>query len=107
MQHLRGMAQPPSTGAACYTSGMDRPLSLTLYTRPGCHLCDATLIEIERLRDTFPIDLRLVDITRDPGAHDRWWAEIPVVEIGPVVLRAPIDPRRLREALARANGQTS
>ncbi len=81
---------------------MDRPLHVTFYTRPGCHLCDDAQAELQRLAKHLPLEISSVDITKDPAAHNRWWADIPVIEIGATILRAPIDPARLRAAVLRS-----
>ena len=56
-----------------------RPLGLpmptdviTLYGRPGCHLCDEARVAIEGLRrEGATFELREVDIETDPGLHRR------------------------------------
>jgi len=78
---------------------MDRPLHVTFYTRPGCHLCDDAQAELEHLAKQLPLEISAVDITKDQAAHNRWWSDIPVIEIGATILRAPIDPARLRIAV--------
>ncbi len=78
---------------------MVEPVDITFYTRPRCCLCDEASVMLEQLGRAFPLRINIVDITRDREAHERWWADIPVVEIGSTVLRAPLDAGRLRLAL--------
>src|SRR5687767_3300468 len=89
---------PPAV-AACYTSRVDKVLDVSFFTRPGCCLCDEAFTELERLAAQFPMRLTVTDITTDAEAHQRWWAEIPVIQIGPTILRAPIEHNTLRSAL--------
>jgi len=75
---------------------------LTFFTRPGCHLCDAALFVVHKVRQAIPFDLELVDISA-PG-HEAWADQyrdhIPVLHLdGREVLRHRVDERRLRELL--------
>ncbi len=54
---------------------------VTVYGRPGCHLCDGALALLARLRDEHPFALRIVDIEGDPGLHARYLERIPVVTL--------------------------
>jgi len=74
----------------------------TLYTRSGCRLCDETAVELARLAQLLHFEVEVVDISTDAEAHDRWWADIPVVVTGATVLRAPINNARLRAAILAA-----
>ncbi len=54
---------------------------LTLYSRPGCHLCDEMKAVIARVARTVPLTLTEIDISRDPELDARYGLEIPVLEI--------------------------
>ncbi len=54
---------------------------LTVYTRPGCHLCDDLKETLRRVRRHQAFDLREVDISRDPGLERRYRHDIPVLLI--------------------------
>jgi glutaredoxin len=81
---------------------MQNKPTIIFYTRPGCHLCEDTAAELFRLADQFGVLVHSVDISKDRAAHDRWWAEIPVVVAGNTTLTAPISPERLRATLIGA-----
>ena len=54
---------------------------LTLYTQPGCHLCDdlkETLLLVGRQQ---AFELTEVDISRDPSLMRRYGHDIPVLLI--------------------------
>ncbi len=53
--------------------------SITLYSRPGCHLCDEMKAVVERLARTVPLTIDVVDISGDPGLEGRYGLEIPVL----------------------------
>jgi glutaredoxin len=73
---------------------------VTLYTRPGCHLCDEARDAILSLGGGF--ELREVDIDGDDELHARLLERIPVVEVdGRVVAELQVEPAALREALAQ------
>lgn len=64
-------------------------ITVTLYSRPECHLCDQARIDLEDLQSRFPHQLLNVDIDKDPILLKKYLTEIPVIEIGPYHLVAP------------------
>lgn len=54
---------------------------VTLYTKPGCCLCDTVKSQLNRLRAIQPFDLREVNILEDSAAYAKFQEEIPVVFI--------------------------
>jgi len=75
--------------------------SVTLYTRPGCHLCDEARETIVALRGQLPpFELQEVDIGSDDAIHSRYLERIPVVEVdGAVVSELVFEPSRFRASL--------
>lgn len=55
-------------------------LSLALYTRHGCHLCDALLAELRPYLERRPVQLELIDIDSDPQLIKRYGADVPVLQ---------------------------
>ncbi len=55
--------------------------TVTLYSRPGCHLCDAAREALERVRERAAFELDEVDIERDDALHARYLERIPVVAV--------------------------
>jgi glutaredoxin len=53
---------------------------LTLYGKPGCHLCEDARAAVERVIAGRDVDLTQVDITLDPALHARYGERIPVLE---------------------------
>jgi glutaredoxin len=79
-----------------------RRVEITLYGKPGCHLCEETLALIEKLGKRYSIDLVEVDITGDPELYRRYDIFIPVVVVdGGDEIAAPIRERDLRRALTK------
>jgi glutaredoxin len=56
-------------------------IALTLYTRPGCHLCDDMKATIQRVARASPdpIAIEEIDISSDPELERRYGEEIPVL----------------------------
>jgi thiol-disulfide isomerase/thioredoxin len=54
---------------------------LTLYSRPGCHLCDDMKAVIARViaRSPAPMSVEEIDISSDPDLESRYGVEIPVL----------------------------
>lgn len=53
--------------------------TITLYTRPGCHLCDEMKSVVIRVTSAIPAVLELVDISTSPDLEARYGIEIPVL----------------------------
>ena len=56
--------------------------TLTLYSRPGCHLCDEARAALERVRARATFSLHEVNIETDEELHRRYLERIPVVALG-------------------------
>ena len=59
-----------------------RATDVTLYTRPGCHLCDQAKAAIMPLLEEFGAALREVNIDEDRELAARYGWDIPVLFIG-------------------------
>jgi len=55
--------------------------TVTLYTRPGCHLCDDARAAILRVRERADFSLAEIDIESDDALHRAYLERIPVVEL--------------------------
>jgi len=58
------------------------PLDVTLYTRPGCHLCDEAKAAIVPLLREFGAVLSEVNVDDDPLLKERYGWDVPVLYIG-------------------------
>jgi uncharacterized membrane protein len=77
-------------------------LTVTLYTRKDCHLCETAKKDLEALQSKYPHRLVEIDIDQDPILQKAYLAEIPVIEVGPYVLKAPFDQQKLMVTLGAA-----
>ena len=58
------------------------PREVTLYTRPGCHLCEEAKAAIAPLLSEFGAVLREVNINEDSILKERYGWDVPVIFIG-------------------------
>jgi glutaredoxin len=73
---------------------------LTVYTAPGCHLCDEAITKLRELQAEFGFELTECDITRQESLHSQYFERIPVVTIdGEEVCEYVVEERHLRERL--------
>jgi glutaredoxin len=78
--------------------------TVTLYGRPGCHLCDDARGVLERLRADVPFALFEVDITADEALHARYLERIPVIALdGEELFDFFVDEAVLRARLRERN----
>lgn len=54
---------------------------LTIYSRPGCHLCDEAIDLAEGLKGRFGYDVEIVDIELDDELHRLYLEAIPVIVV--------------------------
>jgi uncharacterized membrane protein len=77
-------------------------ITITLYTRKECELCDEVKAHLAALNTELPHRLAEVDIESDPALLKTYFDKIPVVEIGPYTLSAPITKEQLHMTLGAA-----
>ncbi|RME43501.1 MAG: glutaredoxin family protein [Chloroflexi bacterium] len=76
------------------------PLQITLYSRPGCHLCEEVHGYLEEWTADLTLETRVVDITQDEALFERFRYWIPVVDVaGGPLLYPPFSRDRLRATL--------
>jgi len=78
-------------------------LQVTLYTKKGCHLCERVKDDLTRLQAQYPHQLTEIDIEEHTDFHKLYALEIPVLQIGPYTLKAPIQSEDLAITLAAAS----
>ena len=80
-----------------------RERTVTLYSRPGCHLCDDARAVVERVRADTPFALHERDIEADDDLLRRYLERIPVVAVdGVEIAELFLSERDLRAALSSA-----
>jgi hypothetical protein len=75
---------------------------LTLYGKPGCHLCHEARDAVKRVLLNRELALEEVDITLDPTLFARFGERIPVLELdGEILFEFVVDEDLLQTRLDR------
>jgi len=79
--------------------------TLTLYSRPGCHLCADMKAVVEPVAHQLGWTVEEVDISADPALEAQFGTEIPVLLVnGRQAFKYRVDNRDLRQRLRREQG---
>lgn len=78
---------------------------VTLYGKPGCHLCEEARAVVQRVATRRRFELREVDVTLDPTLHREYGGRIPVLALdGEDLFDYFVDEEVLVERLDRVDG---
>jgi glutaredoxin len=78
-------------------------LDVTLYSRPGCHLCEAAKAAIDPLLAEFGATLHEINIDGDAALTERYGWDIPVLFVGTrKAAKHRINVKQLRRQLKEA-----
>jgi glutaredoxin len=83
-------------------------IRLTLYSRPGCHLCEEMRREVENLLGDLPHEWDVVDVDRDPELARRYGESIPILFVNGHLfakIRLPSLSSKLRLVRAAARSE--
>ncbi len=84
-----------------------QPLTVTLYTRQDCHLCEEVIADLAALQSEYPHQLVVVDVDTDESLREKYGNTIPVVEVGPYRRTAPITRQDLAVSLGAARDRAT
>jgi len=86
--------------------GRGQVIALTIYSRPGCHLCDEMKVVINRVAQSVPLQLEEIDISTSHELEERYGLEIPVLLVeGKKAAKYRIGEEDLRRILAGRAGR--
>ena len=75
---------------------------ITLYSRPGCHLCETMAVVARAAAADFGAEFEEMDVDGDPVAAARYDLEVPVLCVnGEKAFSIRVTPAALRARLAR------
>jgi hypothetical protein len=78
---------------------------LTIYSRPGCHLCDELKDVVLAVSRTVPLSIEEIDISTDAALESLYGLEIPVLMIdGRKAAKYRVAEGELRRMLAGRAG---
>ena len=78
-------------------------VSVTVYTRENCHLCEQAVDTIERVaqEEGVTVDVDLVDVDTDEQLREKYGERVPYVLLdGSPAFKYRVDERRLRRKLS-------
>ncbi|HZM90217.1 MAG TPA: glutaredoxin family protein [Blastocatellia bacterium] len=76
--------------------------TVTIYSRPGCHLCEEAKAAIEASGCTGEYSLNEINIDLDARLRDQYGHDIPVIFIdGVKVFKHRVDPAEFKRKLRR------
>jgi glutaredoxin len=79
------------------------PLDLTIYSRPGCHLCEEAKSQIDPLLKEFGARLTEINIDEDPVLRTQYDYDVPVILLGTrKVAKHRVDLKQFRRQLMDA-----
>jgi uncharacterized membrane protein len=78
-------------------------ITVTLYTKDNCSLCDQALADLEAIKPRLPHNLALVNIDEDPDLKETYADRVPVLQVGPYTLEAPFDRKKIEMTLGAAS----
>ena len=58
------------------------PRDVTIYSRPGCHLCEVAKAQIAPLLKDFGARLTEINIDEDPELREQYDCDVPVIFLG-------------------------
>jgi len=76
-------------------------ISVTIYSRPGCHLCDEMKDVVLHVASSVPLTVEEIDISGNPELEQLYGLEIPVLFVaGKKVAKYRVSEGDLRRILA-------
>ena len=82
------------------------PVPVTLYSKPGCHLCEVMKQELARAGLERRYALQEVDISNDPKLSKLYGARIPVLAIaGRVAFEGKLEPAQFERVLLERSAE--
>jgi uncharacterized membrane protein len=77
-------------------------ISVTLYSKDDCHLCDEAIQDLDDLQEVVPHKLEIINIEGNLDLEKKFGSVIPVIEIGPYQLKAPFTRQEIEITLKAA-----
>ena len=76
---------------------------VTLYTRPGCHLCEEARVVLAQAGRRLEVHITEVNIDADPRLRGRYDERVPVVVAGGQELEWPFTAAQARRMMQTTN----
>jgi glutaredoxin len=80
-------------------------IPVTIYSRPGCHLCDEMKAVVLQVASSIPLAIEEIDISSSPELERLYGLEIPVLFVaGKKMAKYRVSEEDLRRILAARDG---
>ncbi len=87
-------------------SNQQGPLTLTIYGRKDCQLCDKLIAALTPWKSHYTFDIHEVDIDTDAELTSLYAARIPVLTLGSVeICQYFLDEQRLQQVLSETSSE--
>ena len=77
-------------------------ITVTLYSKQDCQLCEQARTDLEVLKECIPHHLVVVDVDSDTRLQREYGLDVPVVQVGPYRLKTPFGRPELHMTLGAA-----
>ena len=77
-------------------------ISVTLYSKDDCHLCDEAIQDLDDLQEVVPHKLEIINIEGNLDLEKKFGSLIPVIEVGPYQLKASFTRQEIEITLKAA-----
>ncbi len=82
-------------------------LNVTLFTKKDCPPCEEVKANLAALQSKYPHRLAEIDVEADAALRAKYTNLVPVLEIGPYTISAPISAQKLQMTLGAASDRKS
>jgi uncharacterized membrane protein len=77
-------------------------ISVTLYSKDDCHLCEEAIQDLGDLQEVVPHKLEIINIEGNLDLEKKFGSVIPIIEVGPYRLKAPFTRQEIEITLKAA-----
>jgi len=77
-------------------------ITVILYARDDCHLCEIAKQELDTLQNSYPHKLMVVDVESNEDLKRAYGFDVPVIEVGPYKISTPFTQQDIRMTLGAA-----
>ncbi len=82
-------------------------LNVTLFTKKDCPPCEEVKANLAALQSKYPHRLAEIDVEADATLRAKYTHIVPVIEVGPYTISAPISAQKLQMTLGAASDRKS
>lgn len=82
-------------------------LNVTLFTKKDCPPCEEVKANLAALQSKYPHRLAEIDVEADAALRAKYTHIVPVIEVGPYTISAPISAQKLQMTLGAASDRKS